>query len=121
MGIQKFAEIVNGAEILQTLYLDEFIYDFDEAGIPTSQENEEWEFVKIEKDLDVDTHKCYEISASVYELKINSVSQGYFKIYGVTNVFRGSMDWEDCGHKYSVVAVEPFDQVVTVKAYRPIT
>ena len=50
-------------------------------------------FKEVAQNLDVDTHRWYEISTTVV-----SLPAGLVGIRFVTNVFSESMDYEDCEH-----------------------
>lgn len=60
--------------------------------------------------LDVDTHRWYETSISVYK-----VLDGFLGVRYLTNLFSESMDWEDCYHTLQFFEMEE----IQITSYKP--
>ena len=60
----------------------------------------------VVKNLDVDTHRWYECSTSVYK-----IGDWFLGVFGVSNIFSESMDYSDCSFTCTAFEMEEIPSV----------
>lgn len=99
--IQELIEKLNNQKILQT--------DFYEDQEELQEFFENW--IKIESGLDIETHRWYELSTTVFKHKS---SDSYIGMEHITNIFSEQMGLIDCYIHYEFFEMEPI-QTITYK------